>query len=64
MRMAEEGGGKGDVKGGRASTKGDVGVCRDFLRNVCTRGDRWVTHIGLVAKINGLCESWNKTMHE
>ena len=41
MRMAEEGGGKGDVKG-RASTKGDLSVCRDFLRNVCTRGDRWV----------------------
>ena len=35
MRMAEEGGGKGDGK------KGDVSVCRDFLRNVCTRGDRW-----------------------
>jgi len=33
--MAEEGGGgKGDGK------KGDVSVCRDFLRNVCTRGDR------------------------
>ena len=32
--MAEEGGGK-DGK------KGDVSVCRDFLRNVCTRGDRW-----------------------
>ena len=38
--MAEEGGGKGDGKG-RASTKGDLSVCRDFLRNVCTRGDRW-----------------------
>ena len=35
--MAEEGGGgKGDGK------KGDVSVCRDFLRNVCTRGDRWI----------------------
>ena len=34
FRMAEEGGGK-DGK------KGDVSVCRDFLRNVCTRGDRW-----------------------
>ena len=42
MRMAEEGGGKGDVKG-RAGGKGDVSVCRDFLRNVCTRGDRCVT---------------------
>ena len=37
--MAEEGGGKGDGK------KGDVSVCRDFLRNVCTRGDRWDSHI-------------------
>ena len=44
MRMAEEGGGKGDVKG-RAGTKGDLSVCRDFLRNVCTRGDRWDSHI-------------------
>merc|ERR1712032_1170083 len=36
---AEEGGGKGDGNG-RASGKGDLSVCRDFLRNVCTRGDR------------------------
>ena len=42
VRMAEEGGGKGDGKG-RSSGKGDLSVCRDFLRNVCTRGDRWVT---------------------
>ena len=34
--MTEEGGGK-EGKG-----KGDVSVCRDFLRNVCTRGDRCV----------------------
>ena len=40
--MAEEGGGKGDGK------KGDVSVCRDFLRNVCTRGDRSDSHVELV----------------
>ena len=34
--MTEEGGGK-EGKG-----KGDVSVCRDFLRNVCTRGERCV----------------------
>ena len=44
--MAEEGGGKGDVKG-RASTKGDLSVCRDFLRNVCTRGDRCESMLSL-----------------
>ena len=40
--MAEEGGGKGDGK------KGDVSVCRDFLRNVCTRGDRSDSHVEFV----------------
>ena len=39
--MAEEGGGKGDGK------KGDVSVCRDFLRNVCTRGDRCESMLSL-----------------
>ena len=42
FRMAEEGGGgKGDGK------KGDVSVCRDFLRNVCTRGDRCESMLSL-----------------
>ena len=45
--MAEEGGGgKGDGK------KGDVSVCRDFLRNVCTRGDRCESMLsGGIAKL-------------
>ena len=45
--MAEEGGGgKGDGK------KGDVSVCRDFLRNVCTRGDRCESMLSMVALLN------------
>ena len=46
LGMAEEGGGgKGDGK------KGDVSVCRDFLRNVCTRGDRWVLLIDITMSL-------------
>ena len=43
--MAEEGGG-GKVKKEDASA-----VCRDFLRNVCTRGDRWVLLIDITMSL-------------